>query len=166
MQAQSSNELLLSRKRKRDGSNGEMEEGERTGKIPRCTVVSQLSRSSRFVTCSNHSDYLYTLTYVQMSLKGERSETVISNVCYLTSFPLCSANSYYLNLVMTMMLMMVFQGLRHPAPFSDDLEPVDKPYKRVSMDEATQGTSREWDFQKNVPSPQIALTFPPIMLVF
>lgn len=51
-----------------------------------------------------------------------------------------------------MMLMMVFQGLRHPAPFSDDLEPVDKPYKRVSMDEATQGTSREWDFQKNVPS--------------
>lgn len=42
--------------------------------------------------------------------------------------------------------MMVFQGLRHPAPFSDDLEPVDKPYKRVSMDEAKQGTSREWDF--------------------
>lgn len=58
-----------------------------------------------------------------------------------------------------MMLMMVFQGLRHPAPFSDDLEPVDKPYKRVSMDEATLGTSREWDFQKNVPSPQIALTY-------
>lgn len=45
MQAQSSSELLLSRKRKRDGSNGEMEEGERSGKIPRCTVVSQLSPS-------------------------------------------------------------------------------------------------------------------------
>ncbi|TWW72692.1 choline-phosphate cytidylyltransferase A [Takifugu flavidus] len=70
MQAQSSSELLLSRKRKRDGSNGEMEEGERSGKIPRCTV-----------------------------------------------------------------------GLRHPAPFSDDLEPTDKPYKRVSMDEAKRGTS-------------------------
>lgn len=48
-----------------------------------------------------------------------------------------------------MMLMMVFQGLRHPAPFSDELEPVEKPYKRVSMDEAKQGTSSEWDFQKN-----------------
>lgn len=67
MQAQSSSELLLSRKRKRDGSNGDREEGERTGKIPRCTVVSQLSRSSRFVThntCPDHSDYLYTLRYM------------------------------------------------------------------------------------------------------
>lgn len=51
-------------------------------------------------------------------------------------------------MMMMLMLMIVSQGLRQPAPFSDDLEPVDKPYKRVSMDEAKQGTSREWDFQK------------------
>lgn len=60
MQAECSSELLLSRKRKRDGSNGEMEEGERTGKIPRCTVVSQLSQSSAFTrlyTCPHHSIY-------------------------------------------------------------------------------------------------------------
>ncbi|XP_014887143.1 choline-phosphate cytidylyltransferase A isoform X1 [Poecilia latipinna] len=38
MAAQSSNELVMSRKRKREGSNGETEEGERLGKIPRCTV--------------------------------------------------------------------------------------------------------------------------------
>lgn len=38
MEAQSSSTLLLSRKRRRDGSNGEAEEGERFGKIPRCTV--------------------------------------------------------------------------------------------------------------------------------
>lgn len=64
MQAQSSSELLLSRKRKRDGSNGEAEEGERTGKIPRCTVVSQLSWSGRFFrlyTCPSHSGYLYVM---------------------------------------------------------------------------------------------------------
>lgn len=51
-------------------------------------------------------------------------------------------------MMMVIMLIMFFQGLRHPAPFSDDLEPVDKPYKRVSMDEAKQGTSREWHFPK------------------
>lgn len=56
---------------------------------------------------------------------------------------------------------MVFQGLRHPAPFSDDLEPADKPYKRVSMDEAKQGTAREWDFLKSSPSTRLTLTTPP-----
>ncbi|XP_030608481.1 choline-phosphate cytidylyltransferase A [Archocentrus centrarchus] len=70
MEAQSSSTLLLSRKRRRDGSNGEAEEGERLGKIPRCTV-----------------------------------------------------------------------GLRHPAPFADELEPANsKAYKRVSMEEAKRGT--------------------------
>uniref|UniRef100_A0AAZ1Y1A2 choline-phosphate cytidylyltransferase n=1 Tax=Oreochromis aureus TaxID=47969 RepID=A0AAZ1Y1A2_OREAU len=73
MEAQSSSTLLLSRKRRRDGSNGEAEEGERFGKIPRCTV-----------------------------------------------------------------------GLRHPAPFADELEPADsKAYKRVSMEEAKRGTPPE-----------------------
>ncbi|KAM4728917.1 choline-phosphate cytidylyltransferase A [Anableps anableps] len=38
MEAQSSHELVMSRKRRREGSNGETEEGERFGKIPRCTV--------------------------------------------------------------------------------------------------------------------------------
>lgn len=51
-------------------------------------------------------------------------------------------------MMMVIVLMMFFQGLRHPAPFSDNLEPVDKPYKRVSMDEAKQGTSREWQIPK------------------
>uniref|UniRef100_A0A3Q3W7W5 choline-phosphate cytidylyltransferase n=1 Tax=Mola mola TaxID=94237 RepID=A0A3Q3W7W5_MOLML len=69
MEAQSSSALLLSRKRRREGSNGETEEGERLGKIPRCTV-----------------------------------------------------------------------GLRHPAPFADELEPDNKPYKRVNMEEAKRGT--------------------------
>lgn len=46
MEAQSSSELLLSRKRRREGSNGETEEGERLVKIPRCTVVSQLCASA------------------------------------------------------------------------------------------------------------------------
>uniref|UniRef100_A0A3Q0STB9 choline-phosphate cytidylyltransferase n=1 Tax=Amphilophus citrinellus TaxID=61819 RepID=A0A3Q0STB9_AMPCI len=70
MEAQSSSTLLLSRKRRRDGSNGEAEEGERLGKIPRCTV-----------------------------------------------------------------------GLRHPAPFADELEPANsKAYERVSMEEAKRGT--------------------------
>lgn len=58
MQAQCSSELLLSRKRKRDGSTRETEEGERTGKIPRCTVVSQLAQSSRVArlcTCPGRS---------------------------------------------------------------------------------------------------------------
>lgn len=53
-----------------------------------------------------------------------------------------------------LMMTMVFQGLRHPAPFSDDLEPANKPYKRVSMDEAKRGTSREWDFQNISPNTQ------------
>lgn len=44
MEAEGSSGLLLSRKRRRDGSNGETEEGERLGKIPRCTVVSGDSR--------------------------------------------------------------------------------------------------------------------------
>uniref|UniRef100_A0A3P9IEW6 choline-phosphate cytidylyltransferase n=1 Tax=Oryzias latipes TaxID=8090 RepID=A0A3P9IEW6_ORYLA len=38
MEAQSSCDLLLSRKRKKEDSNGETDEGERPGKIPRCTV--------------------------------------------------------------------------------------------------------------------------------
>ncbi|XP_026230841.1 phosphate cytidylyltransferase 1, choline, alpha a isoform X2 [Anabas testudineus] len=70
MEAQSSSGPLLSRKRRREGSNGEPEDGERLGKIPRCTV-----------------------------------------------------------------------GLKHPAPFADELEPAEgKPYKRVSMEEAQRGT--------------------------
>lgn len=46
MEAESSCELLLSRKRRREGSNGETEEGERLVKIPRSTVVSQLRASA------------------------------------------------------------------------------------------------------------------------
>ncbi|XP_049454154.1 choline-phosphate cytidylyltransferase A isoform X2 [Epinephelus fuscoguttatus] len=69
MEAQSSSELLLSRKRKRESSNREIEEGERLGKIPRCTV-----------------------------------------------------------------------GLKHPAPFADELVPDNKPYERVNMEEAKRGT--------------------------
>ncbi|XP_076018492.1 choline-phosphate cytidylyltransferase A isoform X2 [Genypterus blacodes] len=70
MEAESSSGLLLPRKRRRDGSNGEAEEGERLGKIPRCTV-----------------------------------------------------------------------GLKHPAPFADELEPNHgKPYIRVPMEEAKRGT--------------------------
>lgn len=46
MENQSSSGLLLSRKRRREGSNGEAEEGERLGKIPRCTVVSRLYASA------------------------------------------------------------------------------------------------------------------------
>ncbi|RVE61876.1 hypothetical protein OJAV_G00173480 [Oryzias javanicus] len=38
MEPQSSCDLLLSRKRKKEDSNGETDEGERPGKIPRCTV--------------------------------------------------------------------------------------------------------------------------------
>ncbi|KAF6727671.1 Choline-phosphate cytidylyltransferase A [Oryzias melastigma] len=38
MEAQSSCDLLLSRKRKKEDSNGETDEGERPWKIPRCTV--------------------------------------------------------------------------------------------------------------------------------
>ncbi|KAJ0011735.1 hypothetical protein NQD34_012709 [Periophthalmus magnuspinnatus] len=73
MEAESSSGLLLSRKRRREGSNGEAEESERLGKIPRFTV-----------------------------------------------------------------------GLKHPAPFADELEPADKkPYARVTMDEAKRGTPRE-----------------------
>lgn len=73
MEAQSSSGLLLSRKRRREGSNGEAEEGERLGKIPRCTV-----------------------------------------------------------------------GLKHPAPFADELEPANnKPYVRVTMEEAKRGTPLE-----------------------
>lgn len=86
MQAQSSSELLLSRKRKRDGSNGEMEEGERTGKIPRCTVVSQPSQSSRSVRlypCPNHSDCSYTLTYVCRCDQRIKSESLGTNVTLL-----------------------------------------------------------------------------------
>lgn len=75
----------------------------------------------------------------------------------------------YLNLVMMMMmlmLMIVSQGLRQPAPFSDDLEPVDKPYKRVSMDEAKQGTSREWDFQKKIfPNPKLPSRFHQALII-
>ncbi|KAF3699203.1 Choline-phosphate cytidylyltransferase A [Channa argus] len=70
METEGSSGLLLSRKRRREGSNGDTDEGERLGKIPRCTV-----------------------------------------------------------------------GLKHPAPFADELEPADdKPYKRVTMDEALKGT--------------------------
>lgn len=70
------------------------------------------------------------------------------------------------------MMTMVFQGLRHPAPFSDDLEPADKPYKRVSMDEAKRGTSCEWDFPKSSlstnhpPPPQPIVGFFEIILTF
>lgn len=76
MEAQSSSALLLSRKRRREGSNGETEEGERLGKIPRCTVVSQLCAS---VVIEQH--FLHTLAiyirlymYVIYQLKGERLE--------------------------------------------------------------------------------------------
>lgn len=48
METQSSSGLLLSRKRRREGSNGETEEGEKLGKILRCTVVSQLHSSPFF----------------------------------------------------------------------------------------------------------------------
>lgn len=42
------------------------------------------------------------------------------------------------------LLQCLFQGLRHPAPFADELEPADsKAYKRVSMEEAKRGTPRE-----------------------
>lgn len=69
MENQSSSGLLLSRKRRREGSNGEAEEGERLGKIPRCTVVSQLCASavteqsvcpavSVGSACGSHSGYL------------------------------------------------------------------------------------------------------------
>lgn len=43
--------------------------------------------------------------------------------------------------------MCVFQGLTDPAPFADQLEPATTPYKRVSMDEARQGTPRKSLFQ-------------------
>ncbi|MED6276194.1 Choline-phosphate cytidylyltransferase A [Characodon lateralis] len=69
MEPQSSHELGIARKRRREGSNGETEEGERLGKIPRCTV-----------------------------------------------------------------------GLKNPAPFADELEPDNKPYERVTMEEAKKGT--------------------------
>uniref|UniRef100_A0A8C2XHS1 choline-phosphate cytidylyltransferase n=1 Tax=Cyclopterus lumpus TaxID=8103 RepID=A0A8C2XHS1_CYCLU len=73
MEAQSSSGLLLSRKRRRESFNRETEEGEKLGKIPRCTV-----------------------------------------------------------------------GLKHPAPFADELVPADgKPYERVSMEEAKRGTLPE-----------------------
>uniref|UniRef100_A0A3B3ZGX9 choline-phosphate cytidylyltransferase n=1 Tax=Periophthalmus magnuspinnatus TaxID=409849 RepID=A0A3B3ZGX9_9GOBI len=37
-----------------------------------------------------------------------------------------------------------FTGLKHPAPFADELEPADKkPYARVTMDEAKRGTPPE-----------------------
>ena len=45
------------------------------------------------------------------------------------------------------------QGLKHPAPFADELEPADgKPYERVSMDEAKRGTPGELEsFASPVP---------------
>lgn len=90
MQAQSSSELLLSRKRKRDGSNGEMEEGERSGKIPRCTVVSQLSRSGRFFRvymCPSHSGYEYThMCMWKCDGPTRRSETNVT--CFTTAVEL------------------------------------------------------------------------------
>lgn len=46
MEAESSSGPVLSRKRRREGSNGETDEGERLGKIPRCTVVGQTPSSS------------------------------------------------------------------------------------------------------------------------
>ncbi|XP_072297351.1 choline-phosphate cytidylyltransferase A isoform X1 [Eucyclogobius newberryi] len=73
MEAEGSSGLLLSRKRRREGSNGEAEDRERLGKIPRFTV-----------------------------------------------------------------------GLKHPAPFADELVPADKkPYARVTMEEAKRGTPLE-----------------------
>ncbi|NP_001281132.1 choline-phosphate cytidylyltransferase A [Cynoglossus semilaevis] len=70
MEAESSSGLLLTRKRRREPSATEIDDGERHVKIPRCTV-----------------------------------------------------------------------GLKHPAPFADELEPADmKPYERVSMEEAKRGT--------------------------
>lgn len=41
MEAQSSSGLVLSRKRRRESSTRDSEEGERLGKYPKCTVVSQ-----------------------------------------------------------------------------------------------------------------------------
>ncbi|XP_019966963.1 choline-phosphate cytidylyltransferase A [Paralichthys olivaceus] len=70
MEAESSSELLLTRKRRRESSKGDNDERERLVKIPRCTV-----------------------------------------------------------------------GLKHPAPFADELEPADgKPYERVNMETAKRGT--------------------------
>nr|XP_040026989.1 choline-phosphate cytidylyltransferase A [Gasterosteus aculeatus aculeatus]XP_040026990.1 choline-phosphate cytidylyltransferase A [Gasterosteus aculeatus aculeatus] len=70
MEAQSSSGLVLSRKRRRESSTRDSEEGERLGKYPKCTV-----------------------------------------------------------------------GLKNPAPFADELLPVDpKAYERVSMEEAKRGT--------------------------
>lgn len=78
-QAQSSSGLLLARKRKREGSNGETEEGERIGKIPRCTVVSQLCASA---VIGQHvsggcmhvqaTQAIYICMNVIQRLKGER----------------------------------------------------------------------------------------------
>lgn len=51
MEALSSHQLVLSRKRRREGSNGETEEGERLGKIPRCTVVSSTLLLKHVLTC-------------------------------------------------------------------------------------------------------------------
>ena len=50
MEAESSSEMLLTRKRRRESSNGDKDEGERHVKFPRCTVVSQ-----PFV-CMRHTD--------------------------------------------------------------------------------------------------------------
>lgn len=65
MEAQSSSTLLLSRKRRRDGSNGEAEEGERLGKIPRCTVVSlcalRVTEHHVYPAVSGHNAVRYTL---------------------------------------------------------------------------------------------------------
>ncbi|XP_028986720.1 choline-phosphate cytidylyltransferase A isoform X2 [Betta splendens] len=70
MEAESSSGPVPSRKRRREGSNGEADEGERRAKVPRCTV-----------------------------------------------------------------------GLKHPAPFADELERADsKRYERVTMEEALKGT--------------------------
>lgn len=39
----------------------------------------------------------------------------------------------------------VLQGLKHPAPFADELKSDDRPYKRVNMEDAKRGTPREWN---------------------
>lgn len=64
MEAQSSSGLLLTRKRRREGSNGETDESERLVKIPRCTVVRKLSLSPVF------AQHLFTLSVLHVLTHG------------------------------------------------------------------------------------------------
>lgn len=91
----------LSRKRKREGSNGEAEEGEKPLKLKRCTVVSENNGVS---VCTDERWYL-------------RPKAVV---------------------------LLAPQGLKYPAPYADQLESMEeKPYKRVTMEEARRGTPRK-----------------------